>query len=74
MELSDFNIHYKFCFRGRIKQNYNFDFFNYAGIDRSVLVYKTPRVFIDDIEMNCSFTGTTGNNLHFSQINISIIH
>lgn len=26
-----------------------FDFFNYAGIHRSVRLYTTPKVFIDDI-------------------------
>lgn len=43
---------------GYIVQNYQFDFFNYAGVHRSVLVYTTPqRHYIDDI---------TVNTLHFS--------
>lgn len=30
-------------------QTYTFDFFNYAGIHRSVVLYTTPRVHISDI-------------------------
>lgn len=30
-------------------QTYTFDFFNYAGIHRSVMLYTTPRVHISDI-------------------------
>ncbi|XP_031622338.1 beta-glucuronidase [Contarinia nasturtii] len=32
-----------------IVQTYTFDFFNYAGIHRSVVLYTTPKVHIDDI-------------------------
>ncbi|OXA50954.1 Beta-glucuronidase [Folsomia candida] len=38
----------------------NFDFFKYAGIHRSVLLYTTPRSYIDDITATPSVTGTTG--------------
>lgn len=31
--------------------NYYFDFFNYSGIHRPVLLYKTPKVFIKDISV-----------------------
>lgn len=34
---------------GRMAQTYTFDFFNYAGIDRSVFLYSTPETYIDDI-------------------------
>lgn len=34
---------------GRLVQTYSFDFFNYAGIDRPVTLYTTPKNFIDDI-------------------------
>ncbi|XP_044758780.1 beta-glucuronidase isoform X2 [Coccinella septempunctata] len=34
---------------GRVSQTYTFDFFNYAGIDRSVFLYSTPIIYIDDI-------------------------
>ncbi|CAL8111716.1 unnamed protein product [Orchesella dallaii] len=38
----------------------NFDFFKYAGIHRSVVLYTTPRNFIDDITVSSTVTGTTG--------------
>lgn len=34
---------------GRLSQVYTFDFFNYAGIDRSVFLYYTPSTYIEDI-------------------------
>lgn len=34
---------------GYYEQQYNFDFFNYAGIHRPVFVYTTPKTYIDDI-------------------------
>ncbi|XP_014679700.1 PREDICTED: beta-glucuronidase-like isoform X2 [Priapulus caudatus] len=34
---------------GYFVQNLNFDFFNYAGIHRTVLLYTTPATYIDDI-------------------------
>ncbi|XP_017839847.1 beta-glucuronidase isoform X2 [Drosophila busckii] len=33
-------------------QSYTFDFFNYAGIHRSVQLYTTPQTYIRDIELN----------------------
>ncbi|XP_061389537.1 beta-glucuronidase-like [Musca vetustissima] len=32
-------------------QTYTFDFFNYAGIHRSVVLYTTPKVYIQDIHI-----------------------
>lgn len=32
-----------------IIQSYTFDFFNYAGIHRSVHLYTTPRTFIEEV-------------------------
>ncbi|XP_075167079.1 beta-glucuronidase-like [Haematobia irritans] len=32
-------------------QTYSFDFFNYAGIHRSVVLYTTPKVYIKDIHI-----------------------
>ncbi|CAG9857009.1 unnamed protein product [Phyllotreta striolata] len=34
---------------GRLDLTYTFDFFNYAGIDRPVYLYTTPKTYIDDI-------------------------
>ncbi|CAG7817503.1 unnamed protein product, partial [Allacma fusca] len=46
---------------GYFTLNYNFDFFNYAGIHRSVFLYTTPKVFIDDIDVTTKIDGTTGH-------------
>ncbi|MFT7797092.1 beta-glucuronidase [Arapaima gigas] len=45
---------------GYFVQNINFDFFNYAGIHRSVLLYTTPNVYIDDITVQTSFADNIG--------------
>ncbi|XP_023033558.1 beta-glucuronidase isoform X1 [Drosophila willistoni] len=34
-----------------IVQSYTFDFFNYAGIHRSVHLYTTPKTFIEEVEI-----------------------
>lgn len=39
------------------------DFFNYAGIHRSVKIYTTPKVYIDDITIVTGIQGTNGNIL-----------
>ncbi|KYM76075.1 Beta-glucuronidase [Atta colombica] len=41
-------------------QTYSFDFFNYAGIHRSVLLYTTPRVYVKDITVRTSLIGDMG--------------
>eukprot|EP00057_Strongylocentrotus_purpuratus_P021873 XP_011676347.1 PREDICTED: beta-glucuronidase isoform X2 [Strongylocentrotus purpuratus] len=43
------------------EQEYSFDFFNYAGIQRSVKLYTTPKGYVDDIDVVTNFTGTTGH-------------
>jgi beta-glucuronidase len=42
-------------------QDFQFDFFNYAGIHRSVKLYTTPVVYIDDITIVTDIKGTDGN-------------
>lgn len=37
-------------------QSYTFDFFNYAGIHRSVFLYTTPIVYIDDVDVTTDYT------------------
>ncbi|XP_029468157.1 beta-glucuronidase [Rhinatrema bivittatum] len=37
--------------KGYFIQNINFDFFNYAGIHRSVVLYTTPSIYVDDISV-----------------------
>ncbi|XP_020279014.1 beta-glucuronidase-like isoform X2 [Pseudomyrmex gracilis] len=41
-------------------QTYTFDFFNYAGIHRSVLLYTTPHVYVEDITVRTSLIGDIG--------------
>lgn len=44
----------------KIFQEYKFDFFNYAGIHRHVVLYTTPSVYIDDISVNTDILDDTG--------------
>lgn len=39
----------------------NFDFFKYAGIHRSVVLYTTPTSHVDDITVSTGVTGTVGS-------------
>ncbi|XP_034941701.1 beta-glucuronidase [Chelonus insularis] len=41
-------------------QSYTFDFFNYAGIHRPVLLHTKPKVYIEDITIKTSTSGDTG--------------
>ncbi|WP_129669276.1 beta-glucuronidase [Phytoactinopolyspora endophytica] len=45
---------------GRKKQTYFHDFYNYAGLARSVWLYSTPKRRIDDVTVVTGFEGTTG--------------
>ncbi|XP_047099076.1 beta-glucuronidase-like [Schistocerca piceifrons] len=51
-------------------QSYSFDFFNYAGIHRPVLLYTTPSVFIDDLNVATDYsldgTGTVRYNVTYA--------
>ncbi|CAE1312335.1 uidA [Acanthosepion pharaonis] len=46
--------------RGYFVQNLQMDFFNYAGIHRHVWLYTTPQIYIHDIILKTSTTGSTG--------------
>uniref|UniRef100_K7FT18 Beta-glucuronidase n=1 Tax=Pelodiscus sinensis TaxID=13735 RepID=K7FT18_PELSI len=46
--------------KGYFVQNTKFDFFNYAGIHRPVVLYTTPTVYIDDITVTTAWTGNIG--------------
>ncbi|XP_065587905.1 beta-glucuronidase isoform X2 [Cyrtonyx montezumae] len=50
-------------------QNIRFDFFNYAGIHRPVVLYTTPSVYIDDITV----TTTSSENVAMVQYQISVV-
>ncbi len=45
---------------GRLKQQYFHDFFNYAGLHRSVWLYTTPKSHIDDVTVVTEFDGVNG--------------
>ncbi|XP_076669148.1 beta-glucuronidase [Andrena cerasifolii] len=44
----------------RHTQTYTFDFFNYAGIHRPVLLHTRPRVYIEDITVRTGFVDDVG--------------
>ncbi|CAI9590473.1 unnamed protein product [Staurois parvus] len=46
--------------KGYFVQNTDFDFFNYAGIHRPVVLYTTPSVYIDDITVTTDIIGDMG--------------
>ncbi|KAM9058294.1 beta-glucuronidase isoform 2-T2 [Megaptera novaeangliae] len=46
--------------KGYFVQNTNFDFFNYAGLHRTVLLYTTPTTYIDDITVTTDVDQDTG--------------
>uniref|UniRef100_H3BHV9 Beta-glucuronidase n=2 Tax=Latimeria chalumnae TaxID=7897 RepID=H3BHV9_LATCH len=46
---------------GYFVQNTNFDFFNYAGIHRPVVLYMTPSAYIDDITLTTTFADNVGS-------------
>eukprot|EP01113_Clastostelium_recurvatum_P027601 TRINITY_DN3332_c0_g1_i2.p1 TRINITY_DN3332_c0_g1~~TRINITY_DN3332_c0_g1_i2.p1 ORF type:complete len:623 (+),score=122.86 TRINITY_DN3332_c0_g1_i2:29-1897(+) len=56
--------------KGYTVQNTYFDFFNYAGIHRDVLLYTTPLARIDDITVTYSITSGGDGVVHY---NISVL-
>lgn len=45
---------------GRPRQEYKHDFYNYAGIHRSVHLYARPAAHVQDISVNSTYQDTTG--------------
>ena len=45
---------------GRRQQEYKHDFYNYAGLHRSVWLYSAPAVRVDDVTVVTGYEGTTG--------------
>ncbi|XP_037915442.1 beta-glucuronidase-like isoform X1 [Hermetia illucens] len=41
-------------------QSYSFDFFNYAGIHRSVVIYTTPKLYIEDVTVTTDLSERKG--------------
>ncbi|XP_021710750.1 beta-glucuronidase isoform X1 [Aedes aegypti] len=52
-------------------QTYTFDFFNYAGIHRSVMLYTVPRVFIRDVVVNTDLVGDEGHIYYSVKSNLN---
>jgi len=46
---------------GRRRQQLFHDFFNYAGLHRTVWLYTTPASFVEDVTVVTSLDGSTGN-------------
>ncbi|XP_063225290.1 beta-glucuronidase isoform X2 [Bacillus rossius redtenbacheri] len=44
----------------RIVQTYTFDFFNYAGIHRPVLLHTTPATYVDDVSVQTNLKDSLG--------------
>lgn len=42
------------------KQEYQHDFYNYAGLARSVWLFSLPKLSIDDVTVSTDFNGSTG--------------
>lgn len=55
--------------QGRDVQKYFHDFYNYAGIHRSVLLYTRPAAYISDITITTDIDGTTGKVTYAVQTN-----
>lgn len=45
---------------GILTRTYSFDFFDYSGIDRSVILYTTSQTYIDDIAIITEISGNYG--------------
>ncbi|MGP3560716.1 beta-glucuronidase [Geobacillus sp. BK01] len=43
-----------------VRNNPNFDFFNYAGLHRPVKIYTTPHVYVQDVTIVTDVAGSTG--------------
>lgn len=51
---------------GKIRtQSYTFDFFNYAGIHRTVHLYRTPRTFIEEVILETDVTASGVGELKY---------
>nr|WP_315266266.1 beta-glucuronidase [Microbacterium lemovicicum] len=46
---------------GRRRQTYFHDFYNYAGLARSVWLYSRPRTHVEDVTVVTGFAGTAGS-------------
>uniref|UniRef100_T1E1Y9 Beta-glucuronidase n=1 Tax=Psorophora albipes TaxID=869069 RepID=T1E1Y9_9DIPT len=52
-------------------QTYTFDFFNYAGIHRSVMLYTVPRVYIREVVVDANLVNDEGHIYYTVQSNLN---
>lgn len=45
---------------GRKQQTYLHDFYNYSGLHRSVWIYSTPKIAVDDVTVRTTYKGSEG--------------
>ncbi|ASA22862.1 beta-glucuronidase [Paenibacillus donghaensis] len=55
----------------KIKNQPNFDFFNFAGLQRPVKIYSTPQTFVQDVTVVTDYNGDTGLGLIRYSIDIN---
>jgi beta-glucuronidase len=55
---------------GHKRQRYFHDFFNYAGLHRSVWLYATPRQFVADVSVGTGFDPSTGTGQVSYQLDV----
>ena len=53
---------------GYFVQKYTFDFFNYAGIHRPVILYTTPVVYLSDITITTTFQNSQSAVIDFVSV------
>ncbi|XP_060521911.1 beta-glucuronidase-like [Cylas formicarius] len=54
----------------RKKLTYTYDYFNYAGIDRSVVLYTTNQIYIDDVKVLTAISNATSATVTY---NVTIV-
>ena len=57
--------------QGRQSQRYRHDFFNYAGLSRSVLLYTTPADYIADVTVRTDIRDANGSTLGTVAFNVA---
>ena len=51
---------------GYFEQTIQFDFYNYAGINRAVKLYTTPETYIDDIAVQTTLLNNGNAQVHYT--------
>ena len=67
MKWKEMSLLYRYP-EGFFVQNIYFDFFNYAGLHRPVLLYTTPKAYVDDITVVTDFLDNTGKWMQLNNL------